>query len=204
MPTIPDASRIDRSQFSGQQRVVQLDTRGLGDGLKGLGVGAAGLGRDLREVEIADRRSRMSEADLGMTNALEKERNAYDRDEEYGTIHERSQTSIEKARETYAAIIDPRDLDEWNARQEVKITRTNNHLGKVAWVKETKEGQYALGCSFLTKSDFKKLQAVAEADRVGNPLFQTTRRVVADTRWSIVATSLVMLIVVFIFHQLSR
>lgn len=67
---------------------------------------------------------------------------------------------------------------------------------KVAWVEETVAGGQSLGCNFLTKSDYAKLQAVAEKERVGNPLFQKLKRHAPGTRWSLIATGLLCLIVV--------
>ena len=80
---------------------------------------------------------------------------------------------------------------------------------RVAWAQETEGGQQRLGCSFLTKSDFTKLQKVAEADRVGNPLFRIRQpTTVPGTRWNVVATYVMTLIVVlqqmFIVHQVLR
>lgn len=77
---------------------------------------------------------------------------------------------------------------------------------RVAWAATDDDGGQTIGCSFLTKSDFAKLQSVAEADRVGNPLFHLSGN--AGTRWSIVATGLMLIVVVvqqiFIVQQLLR
>ena len=102
-----------------------------------------------------------------------------------------------------------------NAQDRLLVRITNDTKGesqliqvRVAWVQDNEQGGQTVGCNFLTKSDFAKLQAVAEEHRVGNPLFRRMMTRTHGTRWSIVATGLMLVILVvqqiYIVQRLVR
>lgn len=135
MPKIPDATRIDRSQFSDQRAVVTTDVASAGAGYKSLGAGIQEASRDLKYVDDVNRRSKIAEADLIMSTAIGKAARAFDDRTDFDNFNNEFETDVEEARGIAAGVVDERDRAMWSLEQEPRIEQARGRVSQVRQLK---------------------------------------------------------------------
>ena len=158
MPQIPRGQDINRRTPDLQQRVTVEDTRNAGGVVAAL---SRGLGGEL------DRRTKLevSKAESSFLTQKALHDNAFDDDEDFGTISGRYKEGIDKSlAEAGSQITDPRVREQFNLNVAPRIEEGTQRMGQIARSKEV---------DYETASLNEGLRGIRDSGVIGNAIDAT-------------------------------
>ena len=130
MSQIPDKTALTRQTVHIAPDIARID-------MSAAGTGMAAIGRSIGDLEAANTEAQISKAEADLIILGTEQENAYDQDEDYGTIQERYTGAMSEGLGEFASRIgNPRARARFVERGRERVAAGEARMAGVAWGKE--------------------------------------------------------------------